>query len=318
MMVFMTEKANPSQAASELAKLGASKGGHARASSLSSAQRSTIARNAVNQRWQRAGKEIAPEDLQRPVAQQHNRRPDPKRVEAWRAAIEEIKGQISHLEWFRDEFRDFEKIVRENPRILYGESYFPAHIKHWYVESQAMRVRRLVEPLTPGYEVWSLLQLLEDMRRAAEAFSRAEIEGLFDKPGAPDYDLEMRDFLVASMWRGVGDVEKDADRLYARQIKEDIKALHDSTDEIKRFADLVYAHNAKEVPAAPKFSAISAAVDEIVRLGKRYYATLTGASMMSFAPVYQGNWYDIFMIPWIDSSGDRPDKPNKDAFGQAS
>lgn len=311
----MGKKTESSQAASELAKLGASKGGHARASALSSAERSVIARNAVNRRWELAGKEIAPESRQ--IAAQARRRPDPERVETWRGAIEAIKAQITQLEWFRDEFRDFEKIVRENPKLLHGESYFPAHIKLWYIESQAMRIRRLVEPFTPGYEVWSLLQLLEDMRRAAEAFSRAEIEGLFDKPDAHEYDLEMRDFLVASMWRRVGDVEKDADRLYARQIKDDIKALHDATDELKRFADLVYAHNAKEIPAAPKFTVISAAVDEIVRMGKRYYATLTGASMMSFAPVYQGNWYDIFMIPWIDRSVAQP-KPNADAFEEAN
>ena len=228
-----------------------------------------------------------------------NRIPDPSRVEGWRETIRELGSEITHLEWFRDEFVRFEQIVRGNERILRAESYFPAHIKQWYSESQAMRVRRLVEPYTPGFEVCSLLQLLEDMRRAAEAFTRSEIERLFDTDAAPQYEDEFGDFLVESMWKGVGDIDNAADRLRARQIKEDIKSLHEATDDIKRYADLVLAHNATEKPIPPKFSAISLATDEVVRIGKRYTATLTGASMVSFAPVDQFNWYDVFYFPWI-------------------
>jgi hypothetical protein len=230
-----------------------------------------------------------------------NRRPDPNRVEAWRETIRALNPEILHLEWFRDEFTRVEQIVRNNPKVLHAESYFPAHVKWWYSESQAMRIRRLVEPYSPGFEVWSLLQLLEDMRRAAEAFGRSEIEGLFDSDDAPQYDDEMRDFLIESMWSNVGDTEQNADRLHARQIKDDIKSLRDTTDEIKRYADLVFAHNAKEKPSSPKFSSISTATDEIVRIAKRYTATLTGASMISFAPVDQINWFDVFHIPWLAS-----------------
>jgi hypothetical protein len=63
-----------------------------------------------------------------------------------------------------------------------------------------------VEPYTPGFDVWSFVQLLEDMRRAADAFGRSEIEGLFDASDAPSYEGELRDFLAESMWKNVGDV----------------------------------------------------------------------------------------------------------------
>lgn len=231
--------------------------------------------------------------------QQANRRPDPDRVERWRETIRALEKEVRHLEWYRDEFERFSKIVRGNPRLLNAESYFPAHVKAWYIDSQVMRIRRLVELYTPGYEVWSLLQMLEDMRRAAEAFGRSEIEQLFDQEGAPAYPDELRDFLVQSMWEDVADETPGTERLYARQIKDDIKSLKAATDDIKRWADLVVAHNAKEKPLAPAFSAISTAIDEIVRIAKSYTATLTGASMISFAPVDQYNWFDIFHIKWI-------------------
>ena len=159
-----------------------------------------------------------------------------------------------------------------------------------------------MEPYTPGFDVWSLVQLLEDMRRAAEAFGRSEIEGLFDASDAPSYEGELRDFLVESMWRNVGDVDVGADRLRARQIKEDIKGLRDATEDVKRYADLVVAHNAREKPAPVAFSVISSATDEIVRIAKRYTAALAGASMLSFALVDQFNWYDVFHFPWIAPS----------------
>jgi hypothetical protein len=104
------------------------------------------------------------------------------------------------------------------------------------------------------------------------------------------------------MWKNVGDVDGGADGLRARQIKEDIKGLRDATEDVKRYADLVVAHNAREKPAPVAFSVISSATDEIVRIAKRYTATLTGASMLSFAPVDQFNWYDVFHFPWITPS----------------
>jgi hypothetical protein len=233
---------------------------------------------------------------------QANRRPDPARVEGWREAIKAIGCEVTYLEWFRDEFARVDQIVRGNPRVLHAESYFTAHVKRWYAESQAMRIRRLVEPYTPGFDVWSLLQLLEDMRRAAEAFGKSEIESLFDTNDSVSYEREIRDFLVESMWKNVGDVDSGADRLRARHIKEDIKGLRDATEDVKRYADLVIAHNSREKPAPAAFSTISSATDEIVRIAKRYTATLTGASMISFAPVDQFNWYDVFHFPWIAPS----------------
>jgi hypothetical protein len=51
-----TENADTKEAAKTLSSLGASKGGHARAESLSAAERSRIAREAVQTRWRNAGK----------------------------------------------------------------------------------------------------------------------------------------------------------------------------------------------------------------------------------------------------------------------
>ena len=52
----MSDLKNNSLAAKALSRLGASKGGEARAAKLSPEERSRIARAAVEKRWERAGK----------------------------------------------------------------------------------------------------------------------------------------------------------------------------------------------------------------------------------------------------------------------
>ena len=87
------------------------------------------------------------------------------------------------------------------------------------------------------------------------------------------------------MCKNVGDVDSGADRLRARQIKEDIKGLRDATEDVKRYADLVVAHNAREKPAPVAFSVISSATDEIVRIAKCYTAALAGTRSISITRV---------------------------------
>jgi hypothetical protein len=52
-------------------------------------------------------------------------------------------------------------------------------------------------------------------------------------------------------------------------MKEDIKGVRDSTEDVKRYADLVIAHNTREKPAPVAFSVVSSATDEhvVVRAG---------------------------------------------------
>jgi hypothetical protein len=229
------------------------------------------------------------------------RRPDPERVARWRAEIEHLHPRVAELAMFAESFAGFEEIVRGDDRILNGDSPFPAHVKAWYVDSQVMRIRRLVDQGGQGGDVHSLRLLLEDMKRAAEAFGRQNIEELFDAPDAPAYNGEARDFLVSAMWRNVGDVINDQDRLYAKQIKDDLKTLGETCDPLKRYADRIVAHDSVEgiqPDERPKFSDIAAAIEAIQKITIRYIATLTGAGYHSLAPVALVDVFDIFRFAW--------------------
>ncbi|HEV3156746.1 MAG TPA: hypothetical protein VGZ00_05310 [Candidatus Baltobacteraceae bacterium] len=229
------------------------------------------------------------------------RRPDPERVSKWRADIEHIREAVITLVKHRDDFEALAKIVRGNKRILYGESHYPASVKSWYTHSQVMAIRRLVDQGGDGGNVRSLRLLLEDMRRAAEAFTRGNIEELFDAPEAPEYEQEMREFLVSAMWKNAGDTESNTDRLYTHHIKSDLKALAESSARIKKYADKIIAHDTVEVlneDERPKFSDISACVDVIEGITMRYVSTLTGYGYSSLSPVPQYDTHDIFRFAW--------------------
>ena len=230
-----------------------------------------------------------------------HRQPDHLRVERWRAEIEHLREVVTNLVMYRDDFEDFATMVRSDARILNGASPFPARVKTWYIDSQVMRIRRLIDQGGEGRNVHSLRLLLEEMKRTSEAFTRANVEELFDAPGAPNYDAEARDFLVSSMWSSAGDVVNDADRLYARHIREDLKALAETTDPIKRYADKYVAHDTIDgIPDDERthFREISRCVDVIAEITIRYIATLTGAGYVSLSPVPQHDIHDIFRFPW--------------------
>lgn len=231
-----------------------------------------------------------------------NLRPDRERVARWRSEIEHLKTQIMTLVMFRDDFARFEKIVKGNERIMRAASPFPARVKQWYIDSQAMRIRRLLEAKGERNDVHSLRILLEDMRRTCAAFTRGSIEELFDEDDAPDYGPEERDFLVSSMWRNVGDVANDEDRLYSKQIKEHLTQLADASMRIINYADKVIAHDTVAgVPSEelPKFSEISGCVDVIERIAKHYIVALTGAGYSSLSPIAQYDELDVFRFTWL-------------------
>lgn len=236
-----------------------------------------------------------------------NMRPDPARVQRWRQEIEHLRGEITTLVMYRDDFANFEKIVRGNARIMQADSPFPARVKQWYIDAQVMRIRRILEGKSERNDVFSLRVLLEDMRRACAAFTRDSIEDLFDADDAPAYDGELRDFLVSSMWERVGDIVKNEDRLYAKQIKGHLAELDDASRGIINYADKIVAHDTIERidPAeAPRFPEIANCIRAIEEVAKHYITALTGAGYSSLSPVAQYDELDVFRFTWLPPADD--------------
>jgi hypothetical protein len=225
---------------------------------------------------------------------------DPTRVAGWRSMMTDALKDVQHLVHARANYDRFAALVRANDHVLHGESDFPSHVQRWFVDSAAMSVRRIVEPNSSTGDIRSLRVVLDDMHRAARAFTSASVAELFDAPDAPQYDAELRAFLIASMWENVAASHCCHEQLNAKMLKDDRKMLALVSDRITDIVDKMIAHRTtSQHDHALSYPELSTCVDVIEAIALRYQAALLGPSMTTLVPVDQFNWYDIFRRDWL-------------------
>ena len=227
-------------------------------------------------------------------------RPDPQRVEAWRVSLREAATEVQGLVHARANYERFAALVRSNDHVLHGESDFPTHVQRWFVHFAAMAIRRIVEPNDSG-DIVSLRSVLDEMIRAARAFTSKEISDLFDAPdGLSRYEEAFSQFLISDMWSEFGDPTSPQEQLNARMIKNDRRMLDAVSREITDMVDKRIAHHTTRKDDYDLFYAeLSACIDVIEAISLRYYRSLMGASQSTFVPTDQFNWLDIFAEDWL-------------------
>ena len=157
-----------------------------------------------------------------------------------------------------------------------------------------MGIRRIVEPNDAG-DIVSLRSVLDDMIRAARAFTSESIAELFDAPDAPKYDEELKNFLIAGMWRNVAYSGGSQEQLNAKMLKHDRRMLEVVSAEIKEMVDKTIAHHTTQASEYTLlYPELSTCIDIIEAIALRYQATLIGSGMSTFVPTDQFNWFDIF------------------------
>ncbi len=226
--------------------------------------------------------------------------PDPQRVEDWRKQMNEAASEVQGLVHARANYERFAALVRSNAHVLYGESDFPTHVQRWFVHFAAMAIRRIVEPNDSG-DIVSLRSVLDEMVRAARAFTSKEISDLFDAAdGASRYDDEFSHLLISDMWNEFGDGKSEQEQLNARMVKNDRRMLDAVSRKITDMVDKRIAHHTTAVGDYDLFYAeLSSCIDVIEAVTLRYYRSLSGASQATFVPTDQFNWLDIFGRDWL-------------------
>jgi hypothetical protein len=225
---------------------------------------------------------------------------DPTRVAGWRSMMTHAVKEVQQLVHARANYDRFAALVRANDHVLNGESDLPNHVQRWFIHFATMSVRRIVEPNSPTGDIRSLRVVLDDMHRAARAFTSASVAELFEAPDAPQYDPELRAFLIASMWENVAATSGHHEQLNAKMLKDDRKMLALVSDRITDIVDKVIAHRTtSQQDHALSYPELSTCIDVSEAIALRYHATLLGPSMSTLVPVDQFNWYDIFRRDWL-------------------
>jgi hypothetical protein len=213
--------------------------------------------------------------------------------------LSEALTEVQALVHARANYERFAALVRGNKHVLHGESEFPVHVQRWFSHFAAMSIRRIVEPNGSGGIV-SLRSVLDEMIRAARAFTSESIAELFDAPDSPRYDAELKAFLITSMWENVSYSGGAQEQLDAKMLKHDRRMLELVSGEIKEMVDKTIAHHVSHTEEYTLlYPELSTCIDVIEAIALRYQATLLGPSMSTLVPTDLSNWFDIFARNWL-------------------
>lgn len=224
--------------------------------------------------------------------------PDPQRVQKWRDGFKAASLEVQALVHARANYERFGALVRGNEHVLHGDSDFPSHLQKWFVHFAVMAIRRIVEPNDAG-DIVSVRAFLDDMIRAARAFTSDSIAELFDFPDTPQYDDDLKNFLISRMWENVAH-QGAQEQLNAKMLKHDRRMLEIVSAEITEMVDKTIAHHTTRAnDYILLYPELSTCIDVIETITVRYTATLTGAGMSTLVPTDQFNWFDIFAKDWL-------------------
>ncbi len=219
---------------------------------------------------------------------------DNQRLEKWRAVLEErVKPEILTLVLHRQVFWRVREIAQSNPDLPH--SYFIGFIQETYANSQAVGVRRLVDP---GRQPVSLLRLLNEIESMCEQFT----ETWFIELWSPDGELAERQARSSfrEHFRGRTD-----DHLDPQVVENDKNSLSSSVESVRAHVDTSLAHMDKSPSEIPTFADLHLAIDAIVHVFKKYYLLLTAASILLDKIPLDHNWESIFTMPWMEAPGAR-------------
>jgi hypothetical protein len=176
------------------------------------------------------------------------------------------------------------EIVRKNSAVQ-----SPGHFHDWlsrnYGLAAASGVRRLTDQRRDSV---SLKRLLQEMSTAPQVLNRRSFIALY-QPAVRH--IGERSFDRITGVRGSAHFPKSI-------IDKDLMKLDRAVKRIRRFVDTRLAHldQKNNFRKLPTFNDVSAAVDLIYALSKKYYFVLKAIEKPE--PVIEDNWTDVFKQPW--------------------
>jgi hypothetical protein len=211
----------------------------------------------------------------------------------WLKWLETIRNETHTLWLYRDYWRGLTEMTQANDDIP-ASTFFDA-LRVWYAAAQMTGVRRQLDRDKRSVSLW---RLLTDIADHPEVMTRERYVALYEndddeRPGAQE----------ALAQRANEDFEKFAgpgkDVIAPERTLEDQERLERLAEPVTVFVNKRVAHSDEEnLPAAPTYAELDAAVEELGELLRKYVALLTAAWLAEIAPVHQEPWERAFTVAW--------------------
>ena len=197
---------------------------------------------------------------------------------------------LAHLLGKREIFWDLQKIAGENRRILEHGAFFDWMCTN-YIAAVTMGVRSFTDQSKNVHSLWRLLyEALENPR----VLSRRAHQALYPRTLALPY-FDMANLTFDNV------VGRGREALSQNQIRGDMRALEDSSSQVRRFANKRIAHRTApgELRRLPRFDELDDAMDTIDRLFCKYYLLLTALGKQSAFATRQYDWMEALHEAWV-------------------
>lgn len=205
----------------------------------------------------------------------------------------DISNELISAADIDDVFWQVQAIIRNNPQINV-RNVFQDWIAKTYVDSIAIRIRRLVDT---GKDTISLWRLLEEMKHHASRFTRTWYLSRHSSEKHP---------LLNSWFDDIAG--KGARSVSRKQIVSQQKELTKTTKLVVDYANSNIAHYAKnqKKKRTPTFSDARRALVSIFKIFRWCDLIITPGKSSSPVPVNQTNWVSVFNIPWLEEGAGPP------------
>jgi hypothetical protein len=211
----------------------------------------------------------------------------------WASWIERVGDELIELHWNRKMYRDVSKVFEYNPHLQEVGTFVYDWLKMNYIAGATMSFRREVDRARH----MGFVHLLAEITARPSVLSRRRHHEKWGNLDDKFEDVFRRRSFEAMPFVKHSDDEM-LDHIDPNAVQADIDTLRADTEIAQNYVEQTIAHRTRGEPETITFVQFNAAVDALTPIFQKYYARLTGSSMMQLEPVPQYNTHLPFTFPW--------------------
>lgn len=211
------------------------------------------------------------------------------KLKKWLRWMEVIRNEISEL--LRDEsmFWEIQDIIRENPWI-HKPNVFYDYLQRTYLSHTLAGLRRQIRPHKDSI---SLVGLLEEIAKTpAELSFRYFCSNVSESTARQGMYMTKEDFKKYA--------DPNGEHVCPKMIEYDLRSFKSAIGVAEEYIDKRIAHWDKSEPElVPTSIETSQCFCVLESTYIKYHSLFYAERLNSLTPIYQHNWKEIFLEPWI-------------------
>jgi len=216
-----------------------------------------------------------------------------QKLNKWLRWLKVVENDIQQMLIHRNIFWEVQKIIRKNRNIQQPSSFYQ-YLGVTYVSYITMGIRRQVKI---DKQSISFARLLSEIIETPSILSRVYFRSLYK--GSVAEDLADRDF-DKFVENGPFLKERNIDFISSTMVCNDLNELKTTAVKVEEFGDKIIAHRDSKAPKTlPTFDNVDECLDFMDKLYVKYHLLFHAAGMETLMPVYQYDWTEIFLEPWL-------------------